>query len=162
MKIFKRKLMPILLTCMLLLAAVPTVIFASAEPTVVSSEQELIEAVDAVEQGGAGEITLAPGVYLQINKTLNIKEKSIVLNLNSGITAVNKTIFNVVNGNLTINTGEYGTIHVADESNGLGSTNGMGIISISGKSSTLTVNGGSYTVSGKDNAFVVSSGAKAF
>lgn len=37
MKIFKRKLLPILLTCMLLLAAVPTAIFASAEPTVVSS-----------------------------------------------------------------------------------------------------------------------------
>ena len=58
MRIFKRKLLPILLTCMLLLAALPTVIFASAEPAVVSNEKELIEAVDAVKQGGTGEITL--------------------------------------------------------------------------------------------------------
>lgn len=40
MKIFKRKLLPILLTCVLLLAAVPTAIFTSAEPTVVSNGKE--------------------------------------------------------------------------------------------------------------------------
>lgn len=162
MKIFKRKLLPILLTCMLLLAAVPTAIFAAAEPTVVSSEKELIEAVDAVKQGGTGEITLASNMGLQINDTLNIEGKSVVLNLNgSHINTVNKTVFNVVNGNLTINVGESGSIRVAGETPELGNTKGMGIISISGKSSTLTINGGSYTTSEEDNAFVVSSGAKA-
>ena len=162
MKIFKRKLLPILLTCMLLLAAVPTAIFAAAEPTVVSSEKELIEAVDAVKQGGTGEITLASNMGLQINDTLNIEGKCVVLNLNgSHINTVNKTVFNVVNGNLTINVGESGSIRVADENYESGDTKGMGIISISGKSSTLIINGGSYTTSEEDNAFVVSSGAKA-
>ncbi|MEE1006847.1 MAG: hypothetical protein U0L66_06615 [Acutalibacteraceae bacterium] len=162
MKIFKRKLLPILLTCMLLLAAVPTAIFAAAEPTVVSNEKELIEAVDAVKQGGTGEITLASNMGLQINDTLNIEGKSVVLNLNgSHINTVNKTVFNVVNGNLTINVGESGSIRVAGENYESGDTKGMGIISISGKSSTLTINGGSYTTSEEDNALVVSSGAKA-
>ncbi|MEE1238820.1 MAG: hypothetical protein UHO61_02725 [Acutalibacteraceae bacterium] len=166
MKVFKRKLLPILLACMLLLAAVPMAVFATAEPTVVSSEEELIAAVDAIKQGESGEITLASNMGLQINETLNIEGKSVVLNLNgSELNTVNKTVISITNGNLTVNAVDGGSVRVAGEPDYIGNTNGLGIFSVSntadGETSTLTLNGGSYTTSASDNAIVVSSGAKA-
>ena len=166
MSLLKKKVLPCLLAVALILAAVPVMTFASSEQNVVSSEAEILAAIDAIEEGESGEITI----------------KDTFLGLSQGIYIENKDVtFNLVNANISlgymgIESGEpiiigYGaniTIN-ADENSLLqtyGHTGNMGVVRIDNstewnestqsfeKKFTLTVNGGKYfCVDAENNAY---------
>ena len=164
MKLCKSKLLPILLACALILTIMPVAVFALPEATVVYSEEQLNEAIAAIPKGESGEITVQ--AFMHVKDTVRIEGKSVVLNLKDAeISAVEKTVIEVVNGNLTINA-TNSMLRVAGSSDFIGSSNGKGILSITNapyNSSTtyrLIINGGNYQTAEGDNALVVSPGTE--
>lgn len=162
MKFLKLKFLPFLLVFVLLLSVVPTMIFSAATAVVVSTEQEIKDAIAAIPEGSSGEITIKPVgtdyLIMQLSETLYFENKDVT--------------FNLENTSLTTGVGEYGygmpvifgfgtniTINM-DENSSMstwGHTGNMGVVAINNdgdfneatqtfpKEYTLTINGGSYT-----------------
>lgn len=170
MKFLKKKLLPCLFVLVLLLAMVPVMVFtASAETVVVSTEEELKAAVDAIPQGGSGEITVED-VYMVLSEGLYFEEKDVT--------------FNLVNAQLVTTEGEYGgqpvifgfganiTINADENSTmaALGHTGMMGVVRVDNstdwneetktfaKDFNVTINGGSYACLPEDSLIVAAPG----
>ncbi len=170
MKFLKKKLLPCLFVLVLILAMVPAMVFsASAETVVVSTEEELKAAVDAIPQGGSGEITIED-IYMVLSEGLYFEEKDVT--------------FNLVNAQLVTTEGEYGgqpvifgfganiTIN-ADENSSMeaqGHTGMMGVVRVDNstdwneetktftKDFNVTINGGSYFCQPDDSLIVAAPG----
>lgn len=178
MKFFKKQLLPWLLVLLFVLSAIPATVLATAESATVSSQADLIAAIEAIPEGGSGEITIKD-VYMYMNEGLYFENKDIT--------------FNLVNSSLVTAAGENGsgmpvifgfganiTINIDDSSSvqAMGHTGNMGVVRIDNstdwnetsqafeKNFTLTVNGGQYTCSDivpegydePDSVFVAASG----
>ncbi len=157
MKCFKRKMLPFLLTVALVLAIIPTTVSATAGAVVVSTQDELLAAVEAIPEGGSGEITIQD-IYMYLNEGLYIENKDVTFNLVNAalVTAADEygggqpVIFGF-GTNITINADDNSTIEA------LGHTGCMGVVRVDNSTDwneatqsftedfTVTVNGGQYT-----------------
>lgn len=180
MKFFRRKLLSFLLVVVLVLPVMPSAVFANAETTTVSTEQDLKAAIEAIPAGGSGEITIE-NVYMYLNEGLYIENKDITFNLVSSalVTAPDENgggqpVIMGFGTNITINLDDNSSIE------SMGHTGNMGVVRIDNstdwneiaqafeKTFMLTVNGGRYTCTdtipdgydGNDSVFVVASGTK--
>ena len=179
MQFFKRKLLPCLLAVIMVLSSTSLTVFAATEPVTVATEQDLREAIEAIPEGGSGEITIQD-IYMYLNEGLYIENKDITFNLINAslVTAADESGFGqpVIFGagtNITINIQDGSSIEAQ------GHTGNMGVVRIDNISDwnektetfaetfTLTVNGGHYTCSDTvpqdheaDSVFVAASGTK--
>ncbi len=180
MKRFKGKLLSCLLVVAMLLCVMPSIVFSAAEPVIATTEEEVKAAIEAIPEGGSGEITIQ-NVLMYLNEGLYIENKDVT--------------FNLVDASLVTGIDEYGygqpvifgfgtniTINADDNSSmeAMGHTGCMGVVRIDNstdwdaqtetfeKTFTLTVNGGRYTCTGDipqdyepDCVFVAAPGTKA-
>lgn len=156
MRTHKKAWLACLLAVAMLLSLVPMTAFAADDAVVVTSEQELKAAIEAIPQGGSGEITVQ-GIYIILNEGLYFENKDIVFNLVDAalVTEADEHGFGqpVILGfgtNITINMDDGSLIQ------SMGHTGNMGVVRIDNstdwdeqtetfeKTFTLTVNGGHY------------------
>ncbi len=184
MKILKNKCVPFLMAALLLLSAIPTMVFAAADVAVVSNEADLRAAIDAIPTGGSGEITIGDGdspVYLYLNEGLYIEYKDVTFNLVDAalVTAkdeeygLGQPVIFGFGANITVNlddnsfmyseghTGNYGVVCIEN------STEWDETTQTFEKTFTLTVNGGQYFPTEEipedheaDYAFIAAPGTK--
>ncbi len=177
MRTHKNTWLACLLAVAMLLSLVPMTAFATGDIVVVTSEQELRAAIEAIPQGGSGEITVQ-GIYIYLNEGLYFENKDITFNLVDAalVTAADEYDYGqpVIFGfgtNITINMDDGSLIQ------SMGHTGNMGVVRIDNstdwdeqtetfeKNFTLTVNGGHYISSDivpedceADPTFVAASG----
>lgn len=180
MKFFKRKLLSFLLVVVLVLSVMPATVFANAEATTVSTEQDLKAAIEAIPAGGSGEITIE-NVHMYLNEGLYIENKDITFNLISSALVTAKDAEYGFGQPVIFGFGTNITINLDDNSSieSMGHTGNMGVVRIDNsadwnetaqafeKTFTLTVNGGRYTCaeevpegSEADYVFVAAPGTK--
>lgn len=152
----KKKLLASLLVVVMLLSVIPTTVFATDDVTVVSNPGDLIAAIEAIPEGGSGEITIQ-NVWAQLDGGIYIENKDITFNLVSTtlVTAADEHGFGqpVIFGfgtNITINADDNSSMQT------MGHTGNMGVVRIDNSTDwneatqsfeeefTLTVNGGNY------------------
>lgn len=177
MSFLKRKIMPCFLAVILILAAVPVMTFASSD-NVVSSEAEILAAIDAIKEGESGEITIKD-TFLGLSEGIYIENKDVTFNfVNANISLGYMGVENsapIIMGfgaNITINADENSILQT------YGHTGNMGVVRIDNstdwnaetksfeKEFTLTVNGGKYfcvdaennVYEEEDSVFVAASG----
>ncbi len=179
MKFFKAKLLSCLLVVAMLLSVMPSIVFSAAEPVIATTEEEVRAAIEAIPEGGSGEITIQ-NVLMYLNEGLYIENKDVTFNLvdASLVTAIDEYGYGqpVIFGfgtNITINADDNSSMEA------MGHTGCMGVVRIDNstdwdaqtetfeKTFTLTVNGGRYTCTGDvpqdyepDCVFVAASGTK--
>lgn len=158
MKLFRTKLMPYLLIATLVLSLLPMTVFAAEEPVVVSSPIDLQAAIDAIPEGGSGEITIKD-LYASLDHGFSFEFKDITFNLVNASLSVYASpegfaspVFFGYHSNLTVNL--IGDSSLSTE----GHTGNMGVVRVENDSwnnetqsydeeLTLTINGGNYTSS---------------
>ena len=167
----KKKLLSIFLIMAVFITAVPVYADNAEAPATITTEDDIIAAINAIPDGGTGVINL----------------KDVDLTLNESIFFENKTItFNLENTKLTTAVGEYGASPVilaldanvtinADEKSSIktvADTYGGGVVRVENctyddasgsftKECSLTVKGGTYGAVEGDYTFAVSSGTNA-
>ena len=80
MRTHKKAWLACVLAVAMLLSLVPMTALATGDTVVVTSEQELRAAIEAIPQGGSGEITIQ-GIYIHLNEGLYFENKDITFNL---------------------------------------------------------------------------------
>ncbi|MDO4743179.1 MAG: hypothetical protein Q4B04_03985 [bacterium] len=180
MKFFRRKVLSSLLVIVLVLSVMPSTVFANAETTTVSTEQDLKAAIEAIPTGGSGEITIE-NVYMYLNEGLYIENKDITFNLISSALVTAKDAEYGFGQPVIFGFGTNITINLDDNSSmqSMGHTGNMGVVRIDNstdwnettqtfeKTFTLTVNGGQYACTKEipedheaDSVFVAAPGTK--
>ncbi len=178
MSFLKIKVLPCIMAVALLLAAVPVMVFASSEDNVVSSEAEIVAAIDAIKEGESGEITIKD-TFLGLSKGIYVENKDVTFNLvNANISLgymgmeSGEPIILGFGANITINADENSILQ------NWGHTGNMGVVRVDNstdwnestqsfeKDFSLTVNGGKYFCAEfdssiheeEDSVFVAASG----
>ena len=156
MRFFKGKLLSFLLVITVVLSVMPVTAFATGEAITVSTEQDLRDAIDAIPEGGSGEITIQ-NIYMYLNEGLYIENKDITFNLVDAalVTAADEDGYGqpAIFG--------FGTNLVINMDNSSmqseGHTGNMGVVRVDNstdwdpetetfeKTFTLTINGGRFT-----------------
>jgi len=153
----KKKLLSCLLVVVMVLSIIPATVFATGDATVVSNPGDLIAAIEAIPEGGSGEITIQ-GVWAQLDQGIYIENKDITFNLVSTtlVTAADEygngqPVILGYGANITINADDNSSMQA------IGHTGNMGVVRIDNSSDwnevtqnyeeefNLTVNGGHYT-----------------
>lgn len=75
-----QKMLPCLLVLVMVLSAMPAMVFATVEPVTVLTEEGLIAAVEAIPEGKSGEINIE-NVNMSLSKDHYIENKDVTLNL---------------------------------------------------------------------------------
>lgn len=169
MKLCKKKVLSCLLVFVMCLSVMPATVFAADESTTVSNANDLVAAIEAIPEGGSGEITIKD-VNMSLSKELCIENKDITFNLvNSSLLASidgygDYPVILGVNANITIN---------ADANSSIQSRGKTGVVQIKNgtdydettssfeENFSLKINGGRYICDKEDNLFVVTSGTEA-
>ncbi len=160
---FKKKLLPCLLALVLLLSALPTIALSAEEAVVVSTEEALHAAVEAIPVGGSGEITITAGdqsLFMYLNSFIYVEEKDITFNLINASLETAPTEYGdgqpVIFGfgaNITINADENSRMRTTAHTGNVGvvgldnSTDWNEATQSFDKDFTLTINGGTYECS---------------
>ncbi len=152
----KKSILSCLLIAAVFLAALPLAAASAAEATVVHSLDELINTIEAIPAGGAGEITIED-VYAQLMEGIYFEDKDVTLNLvNSHISVAadpdgySVPVVHGYGANITINADDFSGMST------FGHTCGFGVVRVDNsyiwdaetqsfeEEFTLTVNGGKY------------------
>ncbi len=157
---FKKKLLPCLLAAVLLLSALPTMALSAEEAVVVSTEEALHAAVEAIPVGGSGEITITAGdqpLFMYLNSGIYVEEKDIIFNLINASVETAPTEYGngqpVIFGlgaNITINADDNSRMRTTAHTGNVGvvgldnSTDWNEATQSFDKDFTLTINGGTY------------------
>ncbi len=166
MKFLKNKVLPFLFVLLLIVTMLPAMMFtASAETVVVSTEADLKAAVEAIPQGGSGEITIKD-IYMVLSEGLYFEEKDVTFNLENAqlITTDGMPVIFGFGANITINADENSMMETQ------GHTGMMGVVRVDNstdwneetqtftKDFTVTINGGTYFCQPDDSLIVAAPG----
>lgn len=152
----RQKLLVLLLILAMVITAIPLTASASTG-TPVTSYQDIVAAIEAIPEGGSGEITIQD-MYMSLAEGIYVEGKDITFNLiRSGLSTgvdqygYGQPVIFAINSNIIINADEYSQMTTT------GHTGMMGVVRVENISEwypetetfeeefSLTVNGGRYT-----------------
>ena len=167
----KKKLLSIFLIMAVFITAIPVYADNADAPATITTENDIIAAINAIPDGGSGTINLK-GLDLDLTDTIYFENKDITFNLeDTRITTPDGEyggipVILALDSNVTINADDYSSMKV------YGDTHGCGIVRVDNGTyddatnsfttpCTLTVNGGIYICGEADFTFAVGAGTKA-
>lgn len=155
-------LLTFLMALILVFSAVPMSAVAAQE-VMVSTEADLLAAIEAIPEGGSGEIRIKD-IHLQLSTGIYFERKDIVFNLeNTQLIAIDMPVILALSGNVTVNADQNSYMETQGE-------NGLGIVRVDNidfddasqsfpDTYHLAVNGGKYNCQEGDSAFVTLTGS---